>query len=381
MAVRVYKSTDTGAPTLSGTAGAAITVLDAVLVNGYNTQAITSITRTSNTATVTTTGSHGFVTGDYIAISGANESDYNGNFYITVTSGTTFTYTVANTPTTPATGTISSEKASAGWTKTYSGTNKAAYTQGAGSNGFLLRVDDSNAQYGLARGYEAMTDVDTGTNPFPTVAQMTNGVFFQKSDTASSSARPWVIVANDEVVHFYSQYSATANTGSAGALFFGDVETYKSGDAYHTMIFGDSSSSAMSAYNTITSFLTTTATAHYFARSYTQTGSSVLVGKHSDYAKNAGAGTLGGNGIAYPNGPDGGFYLAPVWAHETTSPGHVRGKVPGLWNPCHSRSTLVTAGVNNFDTFSGSGDLAGKTFIVLILSTVTCMALETSNTW
>jgi hypothetical protein len=67
--------------------------------------AITSITRSSNTATVTAAGTHGLSTGDHVKISGASQSDYNGRFKITKTGSTTFTYTVLNTPVTPATGT------------------------------------------------------------------------------------------------------------------------------------------------------------------------------------------------------------------------------------------------------------------------------------
>jgi len=67
---------------------------------------ITSITRSSTIATVTTGTAHGYVTGDTVAISGANESSYNGSFTIVVTGTTTFTYVVSGSPTTPATGTI-----------------------------------------------------------------------------------------------------------------------------------------------------------------------------------------------------------------------------------------------------------------------------------
>ena len=41
-----------------------------------------------------------------MVISGATQTDYNGAFTVTVTSPITFTYTVANSPATPATGTI-----------------------------------------------------------------------------------------------------------------------------------------------------------------------------------------------------------------------------------------------------------------------------------
>lgn len=67
---------------------------------------VTSITRTLDTATVTTTTSHYLVTGDTVVISGATQTDYNGTFIVTVTSATTFTYTVIGRPATPATGTI-----------------------------------------------------------------------------------------------------------------------------------------------------------------------------------------------------------------------------------------------------------------------------------
>jgi len=65
-----------------------------------------TITRSGTTATVTTTGSHGFATNDVVTIQGAEQSEYNGSHKITVTGSTTFTYTIAGSPATPATGTI-----------------------------------------------------------------------------------------------------------------------------------------------------------------------------------------------------------------------------------------------------------------------------------
>lgn len=69
-----------------------------------STASVTSITRSGSTATVTTASAHGRSTGDYVTIAGATQSQYNGTFQITVTSGSTFTYTVSGTPATPATG-------------------------------------------------------------------------------------------------------------------------------------------------------------------------------------------------------------------------------------------------------------------------------------
>lgn len=70
----------------------------------------TTITRSSTTATATTASNHGYISGDIITVAGASQTDYNGDFTIVVTGLTTFTYTVANSPTTPATGTITAQK-------------------------------------------------------------------------------------------------------------------------------------------------------------------------------------------------------------------------------------------------------------------------------
>ena len=77
-------------------------------VSGFSGAAktVSGITRSSTTATATTSTAHGYATGNRITIAGSNQSDYNGTFEITVTGAAAFTFTVANSPTTPATGTM-----------------------------------------------------------------------------------------------------------------------------------------------------------------------------------------------------------------------------------------------------------------------------------
>lgn len=62
-----------------------------------------AITSSSTTATATLAG-HGLSTGQSITISGATEPNYNGTFVITVTSSSTFTYTMVGSASSPATG-------------------------------------------------------------------------------------------------------------------------------------------------------------------------------------------------------------------------------------------------------------------------------------
>lgn len=67
-----------------------------------------SITRSSTLVTVTTSEEHGYLVDDFVTVSGAVETDYNGAWRIySVPSSTTFTYEVTTTPTSPATGTLS----------------------------------------------------------------------------------------------------------------------------------------------------------------------------------------------------------------------------------------------------------------------------------
>jgi hypothetical protein len=76
----------------------------------FDAKNVTSITRTTTVATVTTTTAHGYTSGDSITILGAIQLDYNGAHTVTVTGSNTFTFTVPNTVVTPATGTITSNK-------------------------------------------------------------------------------------------------------------------------------------------------------------------------------------------------------------------------------------------------------------------------------
>lgn len=76
-----------------------------------STFAVSSITRSASTATVTTTAPHGYAVAETfrVLIAGAAQSDYNVSAVATATGASTFTYTVANAPVTPATGTITYE--------------------------------------------------------------------------------------------------------------------------------------------------------------------------------------------------------------------------------------------------------------------------------
>lgn len=60
---------------------------------GALTATITQVSRATNVSTITTSGTHGFVTGDYVTVAAVTNTGFNGNFTITGTPTTTsFTY-------------------------------------------------------------------------------------------------------------------------------------------------------------------------------------------------------------------------------------------------------------------------------------------------
>jgi len=64
----------------------------------YSGQTISSITRVTTTATLTTSTNHNLTTGTFVTVSGAVPVEYNGTFSITVVNATSFTYTMLTTP-------------------------------------------------------------------------------------------------------------------------------------------------------------------------------------------------------------------------------------------------------------------------------------------
>ena len=73
---------------------------------GSGTTAVTTLTSVGTTATATVADTSTMEDGSIATISGATQTEYNGDYTITVASPTTFTYTFAGSGTSPATGTI-----------------------------------------------------------------------------------------------------------------------------------------------------------------------------------------------------------------------------------------------------------------------------------
>lgn len=312
----IYASTDTSAPTLTGSNGSLVALLDACLVSGYGS------------------------------------------------------------------------KAAAGWTKPYtSGANLADFRQG--SSGMYLHVHDDGtnpdtaaANTGAARdaatyGYETMSAYNTGTGRFPTSAaagQIVN--YCRKSATADATARAWLLAADARTFHLF--VLTGDQTGAYFMFSFGDIYSFLAGDAYKCAqaAQGTTSSAAATTSDPIVSQFAPASGAaqagRYIARCYTGLGGSTNWAALDDALPNPGAfnpttahqpaGTM-----QFPNPSDGGLYIAPWHIGDGSTPGtslagtiNLRGRIRGLYTVGHAQTNFTDR-----DTFSGTGDYAGKTFMLI----------------
>lgn len=262
-----------------------------------------------------------------------------------------------------------------GWTKVYTGTNKAVYRAPAGGNRFYFRADDTGTTSARIVAYESMSDVDTGTQPFPTAAQVSGGLYIVKADSANANPRAWVGAVDDKRFLLWvnvNNATPSSSTSYGAATYFGDLKALGAGDLFASLIVGSTGASYSSNTFHAQSSSGSVLGGHYLARIASGIGSSAQAGKYSDVG-NASS-SMGSTGWTYPNPGGGELILSPIRVGEVSV---IRGTIPGVWVPQHPLYNIV----NTLDTFTGSGDLAGKTFMFLQQYTNSVFALETSDTW
>lgn len=359
----------TSAPSMNGTAGSMIAVLDACLVNGFGLKTADSLVVAGGVATFNVSSGHSAEVGQVQLVAGATPANLNGEQKVTAITGTSWSFATAEADGT-ATGTITGKVAPAGWTKDFTATNLAAYRGIAGlATRMYLRVDDSAAKNSRIVGYETMTDINTGTGPFPTTAQMSGGLWWGKNDVAASTPlTDWILAADGGFLILITRCMAnffTASYTSKGGTHgyaFGDVPSYKVADAYFCMCTGEPADATViwGVLNGGDNLLnTSTAESNcYVARAYTQTGGSIKMRRSliSAYTPAIVSGSSG-NSAVYPGLIDGSLLVQPFALIESVSGGY-RGNVPGIYG---STQYIAVGAIADRDSIPGAGQTAGRT--------------------
>lgn len=223
-----FANTMAGAPALSGSVGAMLSVLDACLKDGFNLLTLDSLVVASNVATCTKT-SHGFIVNQVVLIAGASPAGLNGEYTVTEVTASTFKFATTGISDQTATGTITAKAAPCGWEKQFSGTNLAVYRSGdVLSSRIPIKVDDTVGQYSSVLMAEAFTDISTPVNSCGTH-------YFKKSSTTDATARPWLLIADDKTFYLGVDWNSA---GTYDFQSFGDFASTVVGDGFNARLQG-----------------------------------------------------------------------------------------------------------------------------------------------
>lgn len=362
--IYTYDSTMTGAPVLSGTAGALRAVLKACLVDGFGAGAVATLTVSAGIATATFAGAHPYRVGTIAQFAGATPAELNGQKRILSTTGSAVTFDATGIADGTATGTITHKVAAAGWQELFAGalTNvlclKPTVVE---ATGCVLRVDDTGTTNARVRAFEAMSDISTGVGPTPLDSQLTDGLYWPKSSAANATARTWFLVADERGFYFAV---APAGSDRYTMLYAGDIASLKSGDAYGYLITGnqaDQTNTTAVPDGCVGYSHRSARTGAYLVRAHTAIGQSIaaqrLGAHHNGSTAAVYAGAAGYSVGTYPNGPNNGLMTGPLELYDLG----IRGTLPGLLHPVQDCGAAFSTGA----VVDGTDDLAGRRLLAI----------------
>lgn len=271
-------------------------------------------------------------------------------------------------------------KAAAGWSEPFTAAGNIAVFRNNSvvGNGTYMRIDDSGStaatgKTAVVRNYSAMTDLSTGTNPYPSVAQESVGLYIRKSEAATSTARQWWAIACRKWIYLFIA-SNSEGLSLAAPYFSGDFKSDRAGDAYNSMLTAgdtvDPTTSALrsklfAGVSSLSAAPSASSQRCYIAGAYTQVAAS-LIGAIFHVANTA---TVGSNSatFTYPTPVANGLRFSALLVMEAAS--SVRGEMPNVVGSWHnralsdltSRSNVPAAGLTAISKlFCGSAALSAS---------------------
>lgn len=270
-------------------------------------------------------------------------------------------------------GTAYGAKASAGWTIAFEDdVNVAIAFQMATGNKRFIRLGNStntgtsgyqDYSYFEVRGYNAMTDVNTGTNPFPSVVQRSSFRWAFAGDLAINTTTiiPWSICASGNFFYIHVHIGNAGNNQNSSygchfAGYFGDIVSYLPTDTMQTILSGfwvgtglnTPGSPCWSTNNQWYPYAPFKSADQLLAANFDnfcyiygsaqQVYGPYLAQPHWDEASAGGTsgGWAGGSGMPNPNSA-GQFVFQKATLYENSNSPVLRGEMPGLKIPMHVR--------------------------------------------
>jgi len=374
--VKYLNSEMRGAPVINGTAGCLLDMLDACLGTGFGLSTLLSIDVKGGIATATVASGGSFDECAVVLIDGATPESLNGEARVLTTTSTGFTFAAEGVPDGAASGTMTAKYAPVhNWSKIYTTTNVAVWKSvDPQANGHYLRIDDSNLTWARVRGYESMTDADTGTGAFPSDAQLTANLnlCWTRSSSSTTTKVGWQLFGDSRffVLSIAPGTSSSASNSAAPARGFGDpIALMPSGDAWSTTLAGTFQGSTIYALecgslnSSYASILSAGNGAIVMPRSWQGLGSSVLIDPLPESC--GGTNKTSGDDAymgPFPSSIDGGLRLARMFLKQQgTNP--PRAIVPGVYYV--PQSGVISYIAPGTVQIGGAGELAGRRLVAV----------------
>jgi len=280
-----------------------------------------------------------------------------------------------------------SAKTAAGWTEPFTNTSTKGVWRNslaAGGTGFHFRVlDDGSGTAGAKEafftGYSAMTTIDAGSDITPTAAQMTSGSIIRKSDTADSTARGWYMVADERT--FYLAIEHNTSTFQGYSIYIGgDFDSEVAGDAYAFLIGGRMTANITGGseafLNAAPSLSSSASNGLFVVRGIAGTGTALPISIAPGIFSSSQLGGAGGVADPSPGGANRYFARAAI-----VNEGTIRGFLRGLYVPISNLTSLA-----NGTVISGASGLASGSNLILLRGSSNTpadarVAIETSLSW
>lgn len=239
--IKFYVHTNNNAPQLPNTWGALANILDACLITGLGSQAVSSTGINNKVLTLTTGTTHNLKVGQVIKLTGATQAEFNKEYRITlVPDATTIQVDLDNSPIlTALTGSMSIALPPLGWVKEFTAGGKRAYRNAdfIDSDRPFLRVLDeidpvwgaSYAKYAKVGIVDQMIDIDTmiGTQtPYEAAAPNKNWVGTGSGASAYNGWAKWYYARTKDVYETDWYDSEGAENGNKRWLVVGNKDWF-----------------------------------------------------------------------------------------------------------------------------------------------------------
>lgn len=213
--VKFYTSDDVGIGKLNLAAGSLVSVLDAILVTGFNVRPCRGVTMDAGIATLMVDGGHGYKVFDVIQIDGAMPTEANGEYRVKTSESDRIMFDCQVAISSVASATI--KRAPLGWTTAFTGTNVRAYRpDNPAVETTIYQVSDLSATHDSPRLtiFESQTGIDVGTNKWITAVFPKPRVVGQPWQLIGDGrAFYWFIQVDNETAKWYSYYGYGVGEG------------------------------------------------------------------------------------------------------------------------------------------------------------------------